>query len=248
MDTIHILIIEDDIDVASELKSTLEKNEYTVVGIAINYQEALTMFYKLPIDLVIIDVFLGENPEGITFAETISIVPNSLKPFIFLTGSKDRQIFERAKLTKPYRFLLKPFNELEVLYAIEMAIEKFYEQANVFASTNQDTVVTKEYLFIKKRSTMKKVLLSSIIYIEVDNRYCTIITELEKFVIQISLAKILKYINTTVFQQIHRKYIVNIHAIEQIIFRDNSLLLKDNHTVHFSEKYKTVIKSFSILK
>ena len=42
------------------------------------------------------------------------------------------QDFERAKLTKPFSFLLKPFNELEILYAIEMAIEKFYEQNNVF--------------------------------------------------------------------------------------------------------------------
>ncbi|WP_435263366.1 LytR/AlgR family response regulator transcription factor [Tenacibaculum sp. nBUS_03] len=248
MENINILIIEDDVEVSSELKSTLEKNGYTISGIAENYQKALTLFYKLPVDLVIIDIFLGENPEGITFAETISTVPNSLKPFIFLTGSKDRQIFERAKLTKPYRFLLKPFNELEVLYAIEMAIEKFYGQTNVFASTNQNAVVTKDYLFIKKRSALKKVLLSSIIYIEVDNRYCSIITELEKFVIQISLAKILKYINTAVFQQIHRKYIVNINSIEQIVTADNLLLLKNNHKVTFSSKYKDLIYNFSILK
>lgn len=248
MENINILIIEDDVEVSSELKSTLEKNGYTVSGIAENYQKALTLFYKLPVDLVIIDIFLGENPEGITFAETISTVPNALKPFIFLTSSKDRQIFERAKLTKPFRFLLKPFNELEVLYAIEMAIEKFYEQTNVFASTNQDTVVTKDYLFIKKRSALKKVLLSSIIYIEVDNRYCSIITELEKFVIQISLAKILKYINTAVFQQIHRKYVVNMNSIEQIVTADNLLLLKNNHKITFSAKYKDLINNFSILK
>jgi two-component system LytT family response regulator len=42
------------------------------------------------------------KPDGITFAETINIVPNGLKPFVFLTSSKDRQIFERAKLTRSF--------------------------------------------------------------------------------------------------------------------------------------------------
>ena len=75
---------KDNNEVASDLENTLDKNGYNVIGIAKNYQEALTLFYKLPVDLVIIDVFLGDNPEGITFAETISTVPNSLKPFLFL--------------------------------------------------------------------------------------------------------------------------------------------------------------------
>ncbi len=248
METINILIIEDNNEVASDLENTLDKNGYNVIGIAENYQEALTLFYKLPVDLVIIDVFLGDNPEGITFAETISTVPNSLKPFLFLTGSKDREIFERAKLTKPYRFILKPFNELEILYAIEMAIEKFYGQTNVFASTEEDTVIGSEYLFIKKKNVLKKVTLSSIIFIEVENRYCNIITESEKFLIQISLSKILDYLNLSLFMQVHRKYVVNINNIEEIIASDHLLLLKNNHKVTFSSKYKDLINNFPILK
>ena len=82
------------------------------------------------------------------------MLPNHL---YFLTSSKDRQIFERAKLTKPFSFLLKPFNELEVLYAIEMAIEKFYEQTNVFVSEEQDTVIGNSHLFIKKKNALQKV-------------------------------------------------------------------------------------------
>ena len=43
---------------------------------------------------------------------------------------------------------MKPYNELEILYALEMAVEKFYEQPNVFSSEEQNTVVSKEFLFI----------------------------------------------------------------------------------------------------
>ncbi|MFT7901239.1 response regulator transcription factor [Tenacibaculum ascidiaceicola] len=248
MDNINILIIEDDQEVASELSTTLTQNEFNIVGIASTYKEALSLFYKLTIDLVIIDIFLGENPEGITFAETISTVPNSLKPFVFLTSSKDRQIFERAKLTKPFRFLLKPFNELELLYAIEMAIEKFYNQTNVFAGKDEDTIIANEYLFIKKKSVLKKVKLQDIIYIEVENRYCNIVTEQEKFVIQISLGKINQHLDDKTFKQVHRKYIVNTEAIEEITTSKNSLLLKNQHLVYYSDKYKDLINNFSILK
>lgn len=248
MEKLNILIIEDNLELAYDISETLEKNNYSVVGIAKDYKDALTKYYQFNVDLVIIDIFLGENPDGIAFAETISTVPNAIKPFLFLTSSKDRQIFERAKLTNPFRFLLKPFNELELLYAIEMAIEKFYNQSNVFASKDEDTVIANEYLFIKKKSVLKKVKLQDIIYIEVENRYCNIITTQEKFVIQISLSKINEYLDTQLFQQIHRRYIVNVHTIEEITLSKGTLLLKNDHHISFSDRYKNIIKGFSILK
>lgn len=248
MEHLNILIIEDNLELAEELVIMLEEYKYNVIAVASNYKDALTKYYQYNIDLVIIDIFLGENPDGIAFAETISTIPNALKPFLFLTSSKDREIFERAKLTNPFRYLLKPFNELELLYAIEMAIEKFYGQLNVFASKDEDTVIASEYLFIKKKSVLKKVKLQDIIYIEVENRYCNIITTQEKFVIQISLSKINEYLNAQLFQQVHRKYIVNVHSIEEITLSKGILLLKNNHHISFSEKYKDLIKGFSILK
>ncbi|CAL2092186.1 Response regulator transcription factor [Tenacibaculum sp. 190524A05c] len=248
MEKLNILIIEDDLELANDLSQILQDYDYNVVAVANNFKTALSKYYELNVDLVIIDIFLGENPEGITFAETISTVPNSIKPFLFLTSSKDHQIFERAKLTNPFRYLLKPFNELELLYAIEMAIEKFYGQLNVFASKTENTVIAKEYLFIKKRNTLKKVNFNNIIYIEVDNRYCNIITEIENFFIQISLSKIHEYLTQNFFKQVHRKYIVNTDMIEEISLSKNSLLLKNDHLISFSESYRDTIKSFSILK
>jgi DNA-binding LytR/AlgR family response regulator len=72
---------------------------------------------------------------------------------------------------------MKPFNELEILYAIEMAVEKFHNQNDAFFSDEQDTVISAEYMFIKKGKSLKKVLIEDIIYIEVEERYCNIITE-----------------------------------------------------------------------
>jgi DNA-binding LytR/AlgR family response regulator len=247
MDSINVLIIEDVQEQSDALCQVLLDNKYNVVGVAKSYTEALQLFYEKTIDIIIIDVFLEGKPEGITFAETINIIPNASKPFVFLTSSQDRKIFERAKLTKPFSFLMKPFNELEILYALEMAVEKFYEQTNVFLTEDQNTIISNDYLFIKKKNALKKVALNDILFIEVEERYCNIITEKEKFVILISLTKISDLLNKNKFIRTHRNTIANVDKIEEIILADNLIILKGNHKINLSDTYKDFIKKIDIL-
>ncbi|WP_347069976.1 response regulator transcription factor [Flavobacterium sp. WV_118_3] len=248
MNNVSVLIIEDTPAESEALVQVLTENNYTIAGVARTFSDALALFYQQTVDIVIIDVFLNGNPDGIAFAETINIMPDAARPFVFLTSSNDRQIFDRAKLTKPFSFLLKPFNELEILYALEIAIEKFYGQTNVFLSDDQDTVVSTDSLFIKKKNTLKKVRMDDIIYIEVEERYCNIITEHEKFVIMISLTKLSELLESSKFVRTHRNYIVNTSKIEEIILPENLLILQGNHKVTLSDKHKDFLKKFNILK
>lgn len=248
MDNVNILIIEDTPQESDKLIKVLKENNYTISGVARTFKEALDLYYKVKVDIVIIDIFLNSVPDGITFAETINTVPDASKPFVFLTSSTDRKIFERAKLTQPFSFLMKPFNELEVLYAIEMAVEKFYDQNDVFITDEEDTVISSDYLFIKKGKSLKKVLLADIIYIEVEEKYCNIITANEKFVILISLTKILKLLDENSFCRTHRNYIANIDKITEIVPPDNLIVLQGKHHITLSERYKDLIKKVRTLK
>ncbi|SED08724.1 DNA-binding response regulator, LytR/AlgR family [Tenacibaculum sp. MAR_2009_124] len=248
MDNVNILIIEDTPQESDRLVKVLEANNYSVSGVAPSFKEALALYYKVKVDIVIIDIFLNGVPDGITFAETINTVPEASKPFVFLTSSTDRKIFERAKLTQPFSFLMKPFNELEVLYAIEMAVEKFYDQEDVFITEEEDTVISSDYLFIKKGKSLKKVQIKEIIYIEVEEKYCNIITEKEKFVILISLTKLLTLLDNAIFARTHRNFIVNIEKIIEIVPADNLILVSGNHKVTLSDRYKDIIKKVRTLK
>lgn len=248
MDSIKVLIIEDTPTESNRLENVLKTNGYSVIGVAQNFKDALDSFYNSEVDIVIIDIFLNGVPEGITFAETINAVPNASKPFVFLTSSTDRNIFERAKLTQPFSYLMKPFNELEVLYAIEMAVEKFYAQNDVFLGEEEDTIISKEHLFIKKGKSLKKVLISDIIYIEVEEKYCNIITKNEKFVILISLTKILNLLDNKIFYRTHRNFIVNMMHITEIVPGDNLILLTEQHKATLSDNYKDIIKKVRTLK
>ncbi|CAD0004817.1 MULTISPECIES: LytR/AlgR family response regulator transcription factor [Flavobacterium] len=248
MDNINVLIIEDIPSESDALIKGLQANNYTIAGLARNHKDALSLFYNNKVDIVIIDIFLNGSPDGLAFAESINAVPNASKPFVFLTSSTDRKIFERAKLTKPFSYLMKPFNELELLYALELAVEKFYAQDDVFLSEEENTVISKEYLFIKKGKSLKKVDISDIIYIEVEEKYCNIITEKEKFIILISLTKILELFDSTVFCRTHRNFIVNTKKMTEIIPADNLIILQGNHRVILSDKYKDIISKTYILK
>jgi DNA-binding LytR/AlgR family response regulator len=80
-------------------------------------------------------------------------------------------------------------------------------------------------MFIKKGKSLKKVLIEDIIYIEVEERYCNI-TEKKKFVIMMSLTKMLELLDSSRFSRTHRNYVVNSGKIEEIIFNDNMVILK----------------------
>ncbi|CCG54203.1 Two-component system response regulatory protein, LytTR family [Flavobacterium indicum GPTSA100-9 = DSM 17447] len=248
MDKINILVVEDTAKERDALLKVLHENNYNVVGVATSHKEALELFYANKVDIAIIDIYLNGVPEGITFAETLNVLPNLAKPFVFLTSTTDRTTFERAKLTKPFSYLLKPFNELELLYALELAVEKFYAQNDVFLGDEEDTVISAEYLFIKKGKSLKKVQITDIVYIEVEEKYCNIVTDKEKFVILISLTKILDLLDPNTFCRTHRNYIVNTSKIMEIVPTDNLVILAGNHKITLSDKYKDLMKKVRTLK
>ena len=245
---INVLIVEDTPEQSDLVIKVLTENQYHIVGVACSHQEALNLFLANKVDILIIDVFLNGNPDGIVFAETLNALPGAVKPFVFLTSSVDRSIFERAKLTKPFSFLLKPFNPLEVIYALEMAIEKFYAQEEVFDSEEGDTVIGNDYFFIKKKDVLKKVAVSDIVHIEVEERYCSIYSINDRFVVQISMAKIMDLLNPNIFIRTHRYFIVNLNFIEEIHTSYNFLLMTNTKHVPVGERYRDVYKQFRFIR
>jgi len=253
MEHINILIVEDQLNQAQLYKEILESNGFHIVDAVRTYRDAmqyvLNQSLSDQIDLYLLDIQLkGGNLEGINIAEAIDAMPGRQKPFIFVTSLTGRSVFERAKLTKPFAYLVKPVNEFELAFAVEQAIERFYGQPNALSTEDENAVVSSEYLFIKKGKSLKKVKVSEIIYVEVEEKYCNIHTEKEKFVILISLVKILELLDSEKFCRTHRNFIINTEKILEIVPRDNLILLEGNHKATLSDKYKDIIKKIRTLR
>ena len=128
MKKIQVLIVEDKLDEAAFIKDLLVSNDYEVASIAHSKEQALRILREQLIDIIIIDIYLDAQPNGLKLAEKIRKEGNLALPFIFICGSQDRDIFERAKVSCPNSFLLKPYNEIELLYAIELSIQNYYTE------------------------------------------------------------------------------------------------------------------------
>jgi AmiR/NasT family two-component response regulator len=119
MSTLNVFLIKETSQKGIILKELLESHEYNVIGIANSYQEALVLYLKLSVDVIIVDMFIDGNPEGIAFIENMLMARTKICPFIYLTGFENRHVYQRAKLTKPFAMLHKPSNEIEILYTLE---------------------------------------------------------------------------------------------------------------------------------
>jgi len=227
MQKIRTLIVEDNEEEAKFLKEHLEHKNFSVMGIENTIEGALASFSSNKIDFLIINVFLNEKPDGITVAKEISKDKKAITPFIFLTDSSERSIFEKANLTYSYSYLLKPFNELELEYAIELCIEKY--------STHLRQLKEVETLpfFLKWKDVFFKLTVEDILFLETEGRYCKI-NDLDnnKFLLKYSLSELFGYLPSKDFIQIHRNFIVNINYIEHVSFNDNLLYL-NKHGLQF---------------
>lgn len=117
-----ILLVEDEGIVAHDLQETLTRLGYKVSGIASEGVQAVKMAQELQPQLVVMDVSLRGEIDGIQAARLIQ--ERSRVPVIFLTGHSDPATLHRAVLTGPLGYIVKPFQEVELRCAIEVAMHK----------------------------------------------------------------------------------------------------------------------------
>jgi diguanylate cyclase (GGDEF)-like protein/PAS domain S-box-containing protein len=119
-----ILIVEDEVIVAAHQKKMLIEWGYNVLPIATTGQDAIQMVESLSPDLVLMDINLQGEMDGIQAAEYIYSCLQV--PVVFVTAHADEEILQRAKITEPFGYVLKPFVKGELRVNIELALYKHH--------------------------------------------------------------------------------------------------------------------------
>lgn len=122
MEKIKILVVEDERIIAKDIQNSLENLGYIVLGVAASGEEALKKVEELRPDMAIIDIVLEGETDGIEVATEFQSRFNI--PVIYLTAHEDDNTLERAKITEPFGYITKPFEEKELRIAIRMALYK----------------------------------------------------------------------------------------------------------------------------
>jgi len=118
----QIMIVEDEGIIAKDIQNTLESLGYAVPAIASSGEEAIKKAAETLPDLVLMDIVLEGHMDGVEAAERIRDRLDI--PVVYLTAYADNKTLQRAKITEPYGYILKPFSERELYTTIEMALYK----------------------------------------------------------------------------------------------------------------------------
>lgn len=234
----RILIVEDKPEEAAYLQKTLAEFEYEVAGVTDNMDSAYQLYLEKRPRICVVDIYLNGKPDGVAFAKMLGDC-NEIVPIIFLTGNYDNITFYLAKTTNPHSYLLKPYNPLELQYAIELAMDKI----KTVPIQESDT------LFVKRGSQMTRLNVPDIKYIEVDGKYSKIVCKAEKFLVQQPLKDLQLQLPSSLFSRIHRNYLVNIGEVTKIDTVSNEVLFKDGTSLSFSRRYlDSLLDYFKVLK
>ena len=140
----RILVVEDEAIVARDIQLQLVELGYEVVGHAARGDEAVELAGTLCPNLVLMDIQLAGEMDGIAAAQIMRIQFGL--PVVFLTAFAADDTLERAKLTEPYGYILKPFSERELRTVLTMALYKHQVEAELRANTLQLQTLSRRVL------------------------------------------------------------------------------------------------------
>lgn len=128
MSEIRILIVEDDPLIAADIEQCLSTIDYSVSAVVHNYEDAIDALGKNPPDAALLDIDLGGEKDGIAIAEYIRL--HVKIPFVFLTSFGDRQTIAAAKKVQPAGYIIKPFDERDLLANLDIALYNYSNSKN----------------------------------------------------------------------------------------------------------------------
>ncbi|MEL7002783.1 MAG: LytTR family transcriptional regulator DNA-binding domain-containing protein [Bacteroidota bacterium] len=241
---VTILIVEDETLLAQDIAVRLNSFGYEVADMVDSVDKATASIAKQLPDLVMIDIMLKGNKNGIELGKIIS--ENYKIPFIFLTSHADKHLVDQAKSVNPYAYMLKPFNDREINIAIELALSNFsnaspeqeISQKQNFEASDNSVLQVNDGLFLKKKNHFQKVALKDILWLEAESNYTVLHTQKESYTYSTVLGKIEEKLPDSLFIRVHRSFIVNIFAVTGFM---GNLLYIDDKQIPVSKSYQQLV-------
>ena len=212
---IKIFIVEDEMIIAANISLQLTNLGYEVTGIVPRGEEALLHIQENKPDIVLLDINLKGNIDGIETAELMQ--KERSIPIIYLTANADEDHFNRAKKTNPHAFISKPFKKLDLQRAIELTVNRLQtEQGIMEVMEDSPSFILSDCIFVKHHEKMVKIVIKDILYIEAERNYSCIHSKGKDYLLVTTLKNIDMKLPEAHFLRIHRSFIVNISQIDEV--------------------------------
>lgn len=199
-----IAIVDDEMLIAEQLERNIIRFGHSSAGIATSYEEAIGILENKKPDLILLDIRLYGERNGIDIAEEIN--KRFSLPFIYLTSQMDATWLERAKRTRPAGYLTKPYSEETLFATIEICL------FNSLKSTIQNK--NEILLNVGKRNYLIPV--NELFFLEADHVYTKVHLAKKTLLVRRSLNDIINELPADGFLRVHRSYIVNLSIVEEL--------------------------------
>ena len=202
-----VIIIEDEMVIATSISNKLIKLNYLPFPPCASYREAIELLENESPDIALIDIRIKGQKDGIDLA--LYIREHYSMPIIFITANSDPITLQKAKQAQPNAYLIKPFTQTDLYTTIEIAILNFELSQGIDASL-------KKSILLKQGKAEIKIAINDIYYIESKGNYLNIIlSNSNQQTIRGTLNDIEKLLPKEFFHKISRSHIVNfMHASE----------------------------------
>lgn len=214
---ISVLIIEDEDLWAKSLTSNLGEFGFTVVGVAPDFESAVTLLNKKDYDIVLLDIHLNGKESGIELGRMIHNMYH--KPFIFITASYDALTAQAAVSARPSAYLTKPVHPASLFVTIQTAISNFSDQ--VIALSPKDPA-SEDAFFVKQGDKYKKVYWKDVVCLSSEKNYTGVLNAADGSTcyIRSTLPKTLRHLVPQSLQknfvQLNRSEAVQISYIQEL--------------------------------
>ncbi|WP_298224471.1 response regulator [Flavobacterium sp.] len=242
---VKILIVEDELIIAEDVRQMLTKMNYEIVGNAMDYEEAISMLDNTNPDLILLDVNLNCKKDGIDLAQEIN--QKYKVPFIYTTSYSDSHTLDRAKATNPVNYLVKPFKEEQLFTAIEMALYKIAASTQTTSSeaNNSEALVIKDALFLKDKFKYTKLQINDILWIKSDGNYLEIKTLHKEELIRATLSNFIERLNSNIFFKTHKSYVVNLEHMSNL--ETNFITIQNTKIPIAKPYYDELLKKLNVV-
>ena len=229
MANIRVLVVEDNPLHRQKLEFYLEEAGYVLAGSTDNYGEAMRLFRAVQPDLLLLDIHITGERDGIELAMRIREESNA--PLIFTTSLKSKDVIDRAKATDPDAYLIKPLNADALRAAIEVAIYKASQGRQLSAPPAESMawtsdVLLRDCIFVKTGKHLKKVPIKDIVLVRSgEEKYCDVVAENTEWSVRCTLTELGSRLPVPPFFRVHRTTIINTHHITGINEADSKVEL-----------------------
>jgi two-component system, LytTR family, response regulator LytT len=195
-----ILIVDDEVLIAEYIQETLSSLGFQTIKLAHDKEQTLSKIESFKPELVLLDIRMEEELEGIELAKLLNEEYHI--PFLFITAHSDKGTIEKALDTNPLGYITKPVKKMDMFAAINLAIKQIELNA-------------KRTLVFKDGYTNVKLFFDDILYVESARNYIYIFTREKKYAIRNSLEWFIQSVPKEEFAKVHRSFVVNTKKISK---------------------------------